>query len=160
MTGKDDSLRILVVADVVADFWGQMDDLCDQIKAELDRPNAEVFVVAPVLVGRLHSLCGDIDAEHAATRRGLIEMLACLRRNGVRARGGTGNEDPVTAAWDAINGITPDRNFPPDKIIAITHDRAHETWREHKLVPRLESYEVPVRHLVIERNTVERAAAA
>lgn len=160
MTDKDDSLRILVLADVVADVWGQMGELCDQIKAEIDRPNAEVFVVAPVLVGRLHSLCGDIDAEHAATKRGLIAMLHCLKRRGVKARGGTGNEDPAIAVWDAINGITPDRDFPPDKIIAITHDRAHETWREHKLVPRLQSYGVPVRHLVIEQSTVESAAAA
>ena len=80
MTDKDDSLRVLVVADV----WGQMDDLCDQIKAELDRPDAEVLVVAPVLVGRLHSMCGDVDAEHTATKGALIDMLHCLKRHGVR----------------------------------------------------------------------------
>ena len=71
-----------------------------------------------------------------------------------------GNEDPATAVWDAINGIAPDRDFPPDKIIAITHDRAHETWREHNLVPQLESYGASVRHLVIEQNVLEQAARA
>ena len=69
MTDKDDPLRVLVVS---RDVWADVVDLCDQIKAELDRPNADVFVVAPVLEGRLHSLCGDIDAEHAATKRGLV----------------------------------------------------------------------------------------
>jgi hypothetical protein len=152
MTVKDDSLRVLVVADV----WGQMDDLCDQIKAELDRPDAEVLVVAPVLVGRLHSFCGDVDAEHAATKRALIDMLRCLKRHGVYARGKVGNEDPATAVWDAISGIAPDMDFPPDKIIAVTHDRAHETWREHNLVPQLEGYGVPVRHLVIEQSALEQ----
>jgi hypothetical protein len=155
MTDKDASLRVLVVVDV----WGQMDRLCDQIKAELDWPNAEVLVVAPVLIGPLHSLCGDVDAEHAATKRALVEMLHCLTRHGIHARVKMGDEDPATAVWDAINGIAPDRNFPPDKIIVITHDRAHETWREHNLVPRLETHGVLVRHLVVQQEIAEPAMA-
>lgn len=63
MTDNDDCLRVLVVADV----WCQIDGLCDQVKAELDRANTEVFVVAPALVGPVRSFYGDIDAERAAT---------------------------------------------------------------------------------------------
>ena len=51
MTDNDDCLRVLVVADV----WCQIDGLCDQVKAELDRANTEVFVVAPALVGPVRS---------------------------------------------------------------------------------------------------------
>jgi hypothetical protein len=103
----------------------------------------ELRVVSPSLPAtRLQLIASDTDeARHEADRR-LRRSLDTLAAAGIRARGVTGDEDPVQAAVDSLH------DFAADEVLVSTLPPGRSRWIERGVVPALQSrLTIPVRHV-------------
>lgn len=134
--------RVLVVADEGCAGAA----VCDPIVERLERTRIEALVVAPALVSPVHYLDSDEDAARRAASERAAETVDALTAEGVAARGVVGSESPLEAIADAF------AEFPADEIVIATPPAAQTNWLEQGVVERArERYDVPVRHLVVER---------
>ena len=118
---------------VVADQALRGDQVRDRLIEELGGDPAEVFVVAPALVGSaLKHHMGDVDEAVAPAQERLDETLEELRAAGIKAEGEVGDSDPLLAISDEVT------KFNPDRIFVIAHPESEELYGEHDLMPRLE----------------------
>ena len=124
------SARRLLVATGAA--VADVGELPRDVRGLLDEA-AEVFVITPMLPGRLQWLVSDTDrARHAADER-LNTVLGHLEAMDVPAEGRVGDETPLTAFDDAV------REFAPDHILIGLRSSEHADWQELGLVEAVRS---------------------
>ena len=115
---------------------------------------AELRIVAPILVSRVHYLASDVDRELAEAHERLAGALAWAEAQGLQASGKVG--DP-NAALGAIEDEL--RQFAADEIVISTYPAYSSNWLETGIVGRLrEELDLPVTHVVVEPD-LESAAA-
>lgn len=134
--------RVLLVVDEVI---GRTDDVPPEVQSVVDEAS-EVYVVAPALNSRLHSLCSDdTRARHEADER-LHEVMSFLRRVGMQSgTGEVGDEDPLTAIDDAL------AEFEADSLVVAVHAHDRENWREHHLTSHLrDRFDLPLTLLTVD----------
>lgn len=106
---------------------------------------AEVLIVAPALVSRLHYWMSDEDEGIAAAGRRLERSIERYAEVGVKARGAIGDADPLQALDDAA------RTFGPDEIIIASRRGGDENWLERGLVEQARArFDVPVTHVEVD----------
>jgi GABA permease len=131
---RPDRIQLLLVADT----WCDAEHACEKVWETLGERPGKVFVISPVITGRLHSLADDIDKESAAAQRRLNDVLTQLRDRGYIASGRVGDEDPLRAIKDTLF------DFRADAILVVTTAATDETWSERKLVERATNLGLPV----------------
>jgi hypothetical protein len=136
--------RLLIAAgEAVAD----VEELPPLIR-QLVETAAEIIVVSPVLVGRLHWLASDTDRARFEADERLQAVLGHVQELAPRAeaRARIGDETPLTAFADAI------RQFRPDHILVALRGADHAAWQEHGLVDAvLASFHIPITVFEIDR---------
>ena len=132
-TGPD-TIQLLVVADT----WCDAERACEKVWETLRDRRGKVFVISPVLTGRLHTLTSDIDKESAAAKRRLNDVLTQLRDRGYIASGRVGDQDPLRAIKDALF------DFRANAILVVTTAATDEIWSERNLVERGTDLGLPV----------------
>ena len=84
-------------------------------------------------------------AETEGVEERLAAALARLRDAGIEASGHIGDQDPVTAALNAVH------DEPVDEIIVSTLPRATSGWLGRRVVERIaDGTKLPVRHIEVE----------
>jgi hypothetical protein len=107
---------------------------------------AELRIVAPILVSRVHYLASDVDSELAEAQARLTGALAWAEAQGLQASGKVG--DP-NAALGAIEDEL--RQFAADEVVISTYPAHTSNWLETGIVERLrEELDLPVTHVVVE----------
>ena len=96
-----------------------------------------------------------VPADPPGAERRVQRTLAQLRAAGVEATGHVGDPDPVCAVVNAIH------DEPVDEIIISTFPRATSGWLRRDVLGRIRKHTgVPMRHVVVEREEAEAAAAS
>jgi hypothetical protein len=96
-----------------------------------------------------------VPADPPGAERRVQRTLAQLRAAGVDATGHVGDPDPVCAVVNAIH------DEPVDEIIISTFPRATSGWLRRDVLGRIRKHtSVPMRHVVVEREEAEAAAAS
>jgi hypothetical protein len=96
-----------------------------------------------------------VPADPPGAERRVQRTLAQLRAAGVEATGHVGDPDPVCAVVNAIH------DEPVDEIIISTFPRATSGWLRRDVLGRIRKHtSVPIRHVVVEREEAEAAAAS
>jgi hypothetical protein len=116
--------RVLVLADESLESGALADVTAD----------AEVFVVAPALCGRLAYWATDDRVARRVAAECLRHSLARLRRDGFRAAGRIGDVDPLLALVDAL------QTFPADEVVIATRAADRRHWLERNLFERARAY--------------------
>lgn len=118
------------------------------------RAGAELHVVAPILVSRVHYFTSDVDSELSEARERLATALSWARAEGLRASGKVG--DP-NAALGAIEDEL--RVFAADEIIISTYPAGRSNWLETGIVQRLrEELDIPVTHVIVDHEPAALSA--
>jgi hypothetical protein len=124
-TGTD-TIQLLVVPDT----WCDAEHAFEEVWETSREGRGKVFVINPVLAGRVHTLASDIDKEFAAAGRRLKGVLTRLREHGYIASGRVGDQDPLLAIKDAL------LHFRADEILVVTPAATDEAWRDQTFVDR------------------------
>ena len=107
---------------------------------------AELRVVAPILVSRIHYIASDVDSELREAHDRLAAVLEWAEAEGLNATGKVG--DP-NAALGAIEDEL--RGFAADEVVISTYPPGKSNWLETGVVERLrEELDVPVTHVVVD----------
>jgi hypothetical protein len=127
--------RLLFVADAAV---AEVHDLPPEGRALLSAA-AEVYVVTPILPGRLAWLADDVDRfRHLADER-LDTVLGHMESVGAHASGAHNRGSVLTVIADAVE------DFNPDHILLALRSSEHANWQEHGLEQRVEKrYGLPV----------------
>jgi hypothetical protein len=127
--------RLLFVADAAV---AEVHDLPPEGRALLSAA-AEVYVVTPILPGRLAWLADDVDRfRHLADER-LDTVLGHMESVGAHASGAHNRGSVLTVIADAVE------DFKPDHILLALRSSEHANWQEHGLEQRVEKrYGLPV----------------
>jgi hypothetical protein len=111
------------------------------VRERADQSPAEFTVVVP--------------ADPPGAEQRVRKTLAQLRAAGIEATGHVGDPDPVCAVVNAMH----DEHV--DEIILSTFPRATSGWLRRDVIGRIKKHtQVPIRHVVVEREEAEAAAAA
>lgn len=140
--GGDGRHRVLVVANETVEG----EALLDEIRERCRERRAEALVITPALVtSRTSHWASDVDEAIELARQRMELSLIALREAGVKARGETGDSDPMVAIEDAL------RAFPADEIVISTHPPRRSRWLESGVVERArEEVDLPVTHVVVD----------
>jgi hypothetical protein len=126
---------------VVADAPLAGDEIAEAI-AGVAGPDAELDVLAPVLVSHLHYVTSDHDSESREAESRLAISLAWAAEHGFRARGEVGDDEPATAIADEL------RDFGADAVVIVTNDMRRTRWAQERELERARAeLDVPVMHL-------------
>jgi hypothetical protein len=107
--------------------------------------DAELRVLAPILVSRAHYIASDVDQELTKTRERLAAALAWLKDEGFEASGKVG--DP-NVAFGAVEDEL--RQFAVDEIVISTYPPGKSNWLETGIVEHLrEELDIPVTHVLV-----------
>ena len=107
--------------------------LLDAIRERAQTGPAEFTLIAP--------------AETEGAEERLRKALASLREAGIEASGHIGDQDPVTAALNAVHDES------VDEIIVSTLPQATSGWLRRHVVERIrDETKLPVTHVVVERS--------
>jgi hypothetical protein len=100
---------------------------------------SDVFVITPILPGRLQWWVSDTDrARHQADER-LNAVLGHMEQMDLPAAGRVGDETPLTAFDDAV------RAFRPDHILVALRSLQHAGWQEKGLADQIrERFRLPL----------------
>jgi len=110
--------------------------------------DAELRVIAPILVSRAHYIASDVDQELSEARERLAAALGWLKDEGFEASGKVG--DP-NAAFGAVEDEL--RQFAADEVVISTFAPGKSNWLETGIVERLrEELDIPVTHVVVTRD--------
>jgi hypothetical protein len=127
---------------VVADAPLAGDDLAETI-TQAAGPNAELDVLAPVLVSHTHYATSDSDAETRAAQTRLDASLEWAAAHGFSARGEVGDDEPATALADEL------RDFGADAVVIVTNGERRTKWAETRELDRARAeLEIPILHVV------------
>ena len=130
--------RVLVVANRTV--GGRK--LLEAVRERHGAGEAEFHLVVPLEKPRHGHVIYDAAAADAAQVR-INLAVAYLRQMGIEITASVGDEDPYTAALDAV------MDHRPDEIIVSTLPEARSGWLRRDLVERIEGdVDVPVRHVV------------
>jgi hypothetical protein len=144
MSDTDDhSPHLLVLANV----WCRVEGLCDDVLRRAGDAG-RVLVVAPALASRLHTWTNDTDRESEIAQTRLENVLARLKRHGVRAEGRVADQDPALAAEDALD------SFAATEVIVVTEDHEHANWSERGLTARIARQGLAVTRLTVAHEQV------
>jgi len=140
--GGDGRHRLLVVANETVEGEALLDEIRERCRGR----RAEVLVITPALVAsRTSHWASDVDEAIELARQRMELSLITLRGAGVKARGETGDSDPMVAIEDAL------RAFPADEIVISTHPPRRSRWLENGVVERArEEIDLPVTHVVVD----------
>lgn len=107
---------------------------------------AEVRIVVPVLVSRVHYIVSDVDRELREARARLAAAMVWANAAGLRASGKVG--DPNVA----LGGIEDElREFGADEVVISTLPPGRSNWLDTGIVEHLrEELDIPVSHVVAE----------
>jgi hypothetical protein len=126
---------------VVADTALAGDELADVIVSAAG-PDAELDVLAPMLVSHTHFVTSDHDAEARAADARLKTSLEWASAHGFHARGEVGDDEPATAMADEL------RDFGADAVIIVTNGQRTTKWAERRELDRARGeLEIPVAHV-------------
>lgn len=115
---------------------------------------AELRIVAPIVVSRVHYLASDVDRELEEARERLAAALAWARKEGLEATGKVG--DPFVALGAIEDEL---RSFAADEVVISTYPPGQSNWLETGVVARLrEELEIPVTHVTVDGEPVTAAA--
>lgn len=132
--------------------------LSDALRAEIAlraRDGADVHVVVPILVSRIHYIASDVDAELREARRRLDGTFAWARAEGLRLTGRVG--DPGVALGAIEDEL---RLSGADEVIISTLPRSRSNWLETGIVEQLrEELDIPVTHKVVDLEVPRTAVA-
>lgn len=131
MTGR----RLLVATGAaVAD----VNELPPLVRGLIDAAS-DVFVITPILPGRLQWLVSDTDrARHQADER-LNAVLGQMEEMDVPVAGRVGDETPLTAFDDAV------RDFSPDHILIACRGEEQADWQERGMIDEIRArFRLPV----------------
>lgn len=107
-------------------------------------PNAELDLLAPVLVSHTHFITSDRDAETHAAERRLQTSLDWAATHGFRARGEVGDDEPATAMADEL------RDFGPEAVVVVTDGERRTRWAETRELDRARAeLDIPVVHVLV-----------
>ena len=100
---------------------------------------SDVFVITPILPGRLALWASDTDRVRVQADERLNAVLGHMEQMDVPAGGRVGDEAPLVAFDDAV------RDFRPDHILIALRGADHAGWQERGLVDRVrESFHLPI----------------
>ena len=100
---------------------------------------SDVFVITPVLPGRLQWLVSDTDRARYQADERLNTVLGHMAEMDVPAGGRVADETPLTAFEDAV------RDFRPDHILIALRGAEQAGWQERGLIDRVrERFRVPI----------------
>jgi hypothetical protein len=135
--------HILVIANETAGGSSLVEALKKRAEGGVDL----VTVVAPVNVPSSGYVVYE-DTRRAAAGRRLDRTLAALREAGISAHGFVLEEDPVSAARDALAIVEP----RPTEIIVSTHPEERSGWMRKNVVDRIRKVagDLPVEHVVVD----------
>ena len=145
---SDDRRTILVLANETLEG----DELLDAVRRHAASGDVLVRVIAPVSSPREGYVVYE-DTRRAVASRRLERALAQLRAAGIAAIGDVVDNDPLTAARDAI------AQEEPDELIVSTHPETKSGWRRRNLLEELRRVagELPVEHVT--SDVAERTGA-
>lgn len=127
--------RLLVVLEVDVEAA----ELCSAVRLRLIGRDADVRVVAPVVVSPLHFVADDEGREDSEAHRRLRNALRALAEAGIRAQGTIGADDPLEAAGDELPG------FPADEILLVGALESSRGWLDEGFESRARDlFGVPV----------------
>jgi hypothetical protein len=107
-------------------------------------PDAELDLLAPVLVSHTHYAMSDHDAESRSAEARLKTSLAWAAAHGFHARGEVGEDEPATAMADEL------RDFGADAVIIVTDGDRKTRWAETRELERARAeLDIPVVHVVV-----------
>jgi hypothetical protein len=116
-------VNVLVLATEPIDADALLGALGDEVRG------AQVVVVSPAVnVSPLAFWVSDSDEAIADAQERLDETLARLREGGVRARGTTGESEPLVALQDAL------ATFAADRIAVFVRPEDEQRYREDDVV--------------------------
>jgi hypothetical protein len=128
---------------VVADAPLAGDEIADAI-VKVAGPNAQLDVVAPMLVSHLHYVTSDHDAESRAADERLRASLRWATEHGFTARGEVGDDEPATAMADEL------RDFGADAVVIVTNGDRKTRWAEKREHERARAeLDIPVIHVAV-----------
>ena len=116
--------------------------LLETVKERAKEPDTSFTLVVPMTRPRSGYVIYD-DAVRDSAQVRLDLTLSYLRGEDIVAGGELGDEDPYTAALDAIH------EFNPDEVIISTLPQSSSGWLRRDLIERIQdSTEVPVTHVI------------
>jgi hypothetical protein len=119
----------------------------DHLRRELEAAGgagAEFDVLVPISSTRSHYLTSNIDRASEEARARLDASLLWAHENGFSAKGEVGDADPLVAIEDEL------RDFGPDEVIVVMHEREHTSWLAKRMLSHLaRELGVPVREIVL-----------
>jgi hypothetical protein len=126
---------------VVADAALAGDELAETIVSAAGH-DAELDVLAPMLVSHAHFATSDHNAEARSAQERLSASIAWAAAHGFRARGEVGDDEPATALADEL------RDFGAEAVIVVTDGDRRTRWAEaRELECARAELEVPVLHV-------------
>jgi hypothetical protein len=144
MVEASEGRRLLIATGAVAADAKQLPALV----RELIESASDIFVITPILPGRLEWLLSDTDRARSEADERLESVLGQVEAVASEARvaGAVGDETPLTAFADAV------RNFRPDHILIALRAADHDAWQERNLVDRIrESFGIPLTVFELDR---------
>jgi hypothetical protein len=137
---------------VVADSGCVTSTVCARVMERQVAEDADVLVVAPVLLSPLHYATDDDAAEWRDAENRARETAEMFRRMGARARGEVGADNPLEAIHDSL------ALFHADEIIVVTAPDDRLGWLEQGLVESAaRATGLPVQHVTVEVDTTGAA---
>jgi len=130
---------------VIANRTLQGGDL-EAVLRERGERGAELRVVAPILVSRVHYIASDIDRELREANERLEALLAWADAEGIEATGKVGD---ANVALGAIEDEL--RVFAAEEVVISTYPPGRSNWLETGVVERLRrELDIPVTHVVVD----------
>jgi hypothetical protein len=100
---------------------------------------SDVFVITPVLPGRVELWFSDVDRVRVQADERLDAVLGHMEQMDVSAGGRVGDEAPLLAFEEAV------QDFRPDHILIALRGADHAGWQERGLVDRVrERFRLPI----------------
>jgi hypothetical protein len=127
---------------VIADANSNASTLCDTILAHLG--DANVHVVVPLRVSRLHFVTDDEDRERREARESMLRTVALLQQRAATATGSVGSDKPLESMTDALG------SFPATQVLLATPPEGEAYWLEDGLLTKARALtRIPVTQVVV-----------
>jgi hypothetical protein len=127
---------------VIADPNSNASTLCDTILAHLG--DANVHVVVPLRVSRLHFVTDDEDRERREARESMLRTIALLQQRAATATGSVGSDKPFESMTDALG------SFPATEVLLATPPEGESYWLEDGLLTKARALtRIPVTQVVV-----------
>jgi hypothetical protein len=127
---------------VIADPSSNASRLCDAILAHLG--DADVHVVVPLRVSRLHFVTDDEDRERREARDSMLRTVTLLQQRAATATGSVGSDKPLESMTDALG------SFPATQVLLAMPPEEESYWLEDGLLTKARTLtRIPVTQVVV-----------